>query len=548
MSQGIRSQELEHATQTSLYSRYGPTALGTNGNWYLAGHFQQSTWSFPYFIREMGPDGLILNEWFYGAPPDTSINVNDIVARPDGTLLLIGTKGVCDVWGPAGLIYTFDNGDIHSQRIYPSLGLSHSAANDSMLVIAATTGLLFTDLFGDSLNWTQFPPSELPARVCTTEEGFVGMGYFGARSVLPDGTFSDALLNVSVHDMIQLQGGSLLALTTDSLIELTSSLQRTGTGVRIIDNVGPRRVAYAGGTVRVHTMDTLYSFTPQLVQLGAIPTHNPWEPSFVWSPIAGYWPGTVEFADTIVMTAGAYISGSSAAACRSFVFDAPAPQLVTDAEMKDLTVDSLTYTLNYDPNFFSSASGWAWVTAWLHNSGDAPLTSVTLNHRLGAICGLDGYSQSYDTLALVPGDSIQLEFGPFYFYESFWQANTIDDLALCIWVARPNFRIDREPLGNEVCTSVSIDFTTGTFSSSGTTLPAIFPNPTKDQVMIRPDLPQHGSFGVTFFDLQGRAVLRRSMIYVGGSMRIEIEDLRPGVYIVEITQADHRASHRLVVD
>lgn len=536
LSNGLRSQELDHATQNSLFSSYSAVEKGANGNWYVAGYYQQSYWSFPPFLREVAPDGQIINEWTFSAGGDELKIINDIVAQPDGSLLLIGWGGVCDVWGPTGFIYSFENGVIQSQHSYPSLGLAHAVQNDSLTVIAATSGLLFTDLAGDSLRWTPFPQYELPYRVCRTDEGFVGMGGFGARNVLPDGTMTDSLMDVSMDDMIQMPGGALLALTMDSLLELTSDLQRTGNGVRIIDYFGRRRVAYAGGAVRVHTKDTLFSFTPQLVQLSAIPTGHPW--AFNGFDPLGYWAGPIEFTDEMVITAGWYVTGAYGAAFRTFPLDVPSTELETDAELKDMTIDSISSTITS-----SSASGVVTVSAWLHNSGDALLTSVTLNYIVDWICGQGGYSQSYDTLALNPGDSVQLELGPFNFYEEFWQPAPQWDL--CIWAARPNYRVDRDPVNNEAC--ALIDFTTG-MSASGSKSPLFFPNPATDHVMLRPNLPQHGSFDVTFLDLQGRIALKRSMNYTGELLRIGIEDIKPGVYIVEIAQAGHRSSHRLVVE
>lgn len=185
------------------------------------------------------------------------------------------------------------------------------------------------------------------------------------------------------------------------------------------------------------------------------------------------------------------------------------------------------------------------VHVWLVNLGSIPLTSITLNYTIQEICSVYGTSQAYDTLALAPGDSIQLGFGPFSLNEYLWQPDT---LKFCVLSARPNHRIDSDPIGNKVCAGVPFNITTSSSDRISEQSPALLPNPAMASVTLHPDLPYHGPFDVAFLDLQGRTALKRSMNYTGGSMRIGIEDLKPGVYIVEIAQAGHRSSHRLVIE
>ncbi|MBK8497548.1 MAG: T9SS type A sorting domain-containing protein [Flavobacteriales bacterium] len=539
LSQGICAQELEHATQSSLSSQYSAVALGTNGNWFLAGNHQQVTSFLPSIIREMDSAGQIVGEWSYSIPGNDVTEVNDLMARADGSMILSGyAKPSCDVGIEVGFVSSFFQGTLQWQQFY-SAPVRHIAQNDSLMALATSDRLLFTDLFGDSLYSTLFPLWDFPRRVCATDQGFVAMGNFGARGVLPDGTPSDSLLDAQVSDMIQMPGGSLLAVTVDSLIELAPDLQRTGNGVRVV-GYEPRRVAYSGGFVRVHTLDTLFTFTSNLAEISAIPTDNPWDWTLFILNGVGYLPKAAEFGNSIVMTAGASQSGAYCAACRSLPLDSSPTQLESNAELRNLTVDTLSYTIE---SWW--VSGTASARVWLHNLGDTPLTSVTLNILTQSFCGLEGHSQSYDTLALAPGDSIHLDFGPFSYHEFI---EPMDSLVLCVWAARPNYRIDREPLGNKVCTSIALDPATGSLDPTRSEFPILFPNPAIGQIVLRPNLPQHGSFDVTFLDLQGRAVLKRSMNYTGTPLRIDIAGLTAGVYIVEIAQAGHRSSHRLIVE
>lgn len=541
----LSAQVFDHTIQTTRFSTYTSTALANNGNWFFAGIHQQGTWSFPGILREVDQDGHVIGEWQVGQPLDGTVTIKDMIAQDNGSLLLIGHVSICDVWDPVGLIYSFDNGEISLMHSYPSMGFMDAARNDSLMVMAANTGILFADHSGDSLYWTSFPTSIPVNRVLPTEQGFVGFGSQGCRAVLTNGTLYGPGLDVPLRDMIVLEDGRLLALTMDSLLELTPGLIRTGNGLRIIDYDGPRRLAYAGDAVRVHTKDTLFSFTPQLEPISAYPTRHPLI-AYDWLESTGYSPIDVVFTDELVMTAGFYGAGFSATACRSFPLDALPDEIATDVELYGLSVDSIHISTSYSPTLISYVAGTAKVSAWLRNDGGIPVTSISLNHKLIATCGANGFSQSYDTLNLAPGDSIQLQFGPFGFYQPFLQASISEEFDLCIWAAQPSYRVDRNPLDNEACFPITIDFSTGQFELIRPEQILVYPNPASSFVMI--DLEAAGSVRLALTDTQGRCVHQVTTEFGGSALPIDISSLSPGTYILEVVKNDHRSTHRLVVE
>ena len=527
--------------QVSPMSSYTAVTSANNGNWFFAGMFQQSTFplafSFPVMLREAAPNGQVLGEWTFAVPGNEATRISDLMMRDDGSLILSGYVSFnCDVSSVAGYASCFLNGSFLWERTFAMGPLNDAAQNDSLLAFVTDDGVLFTDHSGDSLSATAFHPSLFMKSITTTEQGFVVSGYHGAQSIHANGALSDSLVGVHVEDVIQMPSGTFLALTTDSVLELSANLERTGIGVRAIGYY-PRGIAYAGGAVRFHTVDSLFSFTPGLLPLSAVPMGQPWEPTGLMNEIVGYWPRVLAFNDQEVMTAGAYACGIQGVASRSMLLNGTASDLAMDVALKNLTIDSVEGTYLY---------GTAWAHVWLHNEGDAVLTSVTLNHVLPiVICGWNADSQAYDTLALAPGDSIELAFGLFDLLEQFPQGDTLE---ICIWAARPNYRLDREPLDNEACISVPINITTGSFSPLRESPQALFPNPASGQVILRPDMQHHGSFDLTIYDLQGRAILQHSMSYSGAPLTIDISGLNPGSFIVEITQEDHRSQHRLIVE
>ncbi len=527
--------------QVSPMSSYTAVTQAPNGNWFFAGMYQQSTFplsfSFPVILREVASNGQVLGEWTFAVPDNEATHIGDLMVLDDGSLILSGYMSYnCDLSPVVGYARCLLDGALLWDRSFAMGPLNDAAQNDSLLAFLSDGGVLFTDHSGDSLYTTTFHPIPFTRRIVATDQGFVVSGYHGAQSLFADGALSDSLVGVHVEDIIQMPAGTFLALTTDSVLELSANLERTGIGVQV-NGYEPRGIAYEGGAVYVHTVDSLFSFTPGLVPLGHVAMDQPWEPTGLMNEIVGYWPRVVAFSDEEVMTAGSYACGVSGTASRSMLLNGTPSDLAMDVALTNLTVDSLIYSGSY---------GTAWTRAWLHNEGDAVLTSVTLNHVLPiVICGWNADSQAYDTLALAPGDSIKLAFGPFDLYEPFFQGDSLD---ICIWAARPNYRLDREPLDNEVCIGMAIDVTTGSYGPFGEGPHTLFPNPASGQVMLLPDVPQHGSFDLTFYDLQGRIILRRSMSFAGAPLAIDISGLNSGSFILEVVQADHRSQHRLVVE
>ncbi len=78
----------------------------------------------------------------------------------------------------------------------------------------------------------------------------------------------------------------------------------------------------------------------------------------------------------------------------------------------------------------------------------------------------------------------------------------------------------------------------------------IYPNPADNNLNIEFQLNKTGNIGFTVFDINGRKMLSKSQAFQKGniSTSIDIKNLAPGNYILEVSSSDFKWSKKLIID
>jgi hypothetical protein len=496
-------------------------------------------------MQEFSPTGELIQEWPVPGNGEEVVSVTELLPRSDGTCIAAGgLQPTCDVGVESGSIWCLQSGSSLWQHTYGIHRFFSAAQNDSLLVFLSSGGLLFTNHQGDSLRTTTFPAGSSNWAVISTYDGFAVCGATGIHKVLPDGQFGASVQDMNVRDVVMLDDGGFIALTNDSLIGLDEDLVRNGNALPY-SSVGPRELALSDDGVFLITMDTLYATNLNLDGLTGTSLGRPWQ-TYFFAPGYGYGftPSDAAVSGDTLMIVGDYRSEVSNAALRTYSMTQLNNMLPTDVALHNLRIDSMPYVQGS-----ISLQGELYGQVWLHNIGETPLTSVTLNYTYPfAICGTNGAFAQYDELLVAPGDSIALDFGPLNISIPSYYENTADGYEVCLWANSPNMRLDRDPSNNSSCSHVLTDPTMALIEQTSVGNDRLYPNPTSGVVHWSGTSSGQQAASISFLDIQGRRALAYASVPSARPMDLDISKLVPGTYIVTIVNGDDRSTHRLVVE
>lgn len=529
------SQGIDRSYQTGLLSQYRAVVPGYDGHWLFAANLPEDNSFFqPAALREIDGDGEIVNAWDLSVPWNELTFVEDLELLQDSSVVVAGaTSPGCDFGPFQGHVRLFAHGAELWQRTYAVGGFSSVASNDSLLALLAYDGLLLTSHTGDSILLADFG-NIYPGSVQRTDSGFVVMGYGGAAHVSPNGAIMASITGVNISDMRQLPAGGFIALVSDSLLELSSELLRTGNGLPVPSSVF-RRILVNQESYYVVTNDSLYTIGPEIGTASTIALLNP----------EGFYPQDACLRNGELNLAGYFSCGVVSAAYRTIQIAEGPPVIDADLAVTNMVIESAEYTLFTGGIGQAAISGTAMVSFWLVNRGQVILEHATLNRIVPyAICGFSGNWEARDDLSLLPGDSMQFDFGPLYLYQVIANSGPTD-VSICVWGADPNRRLDRDHSDNEACATFTV--WVGVEELSDASSFTISPNPSNDHVRITHFLT--GRLFLTIHDSQGRTVSQKAFGATQSPVDVDVSSLEPGLYILTLSnERDVLTSQRLVVN
>ncbi len=540
------AQPIERCSSSTLGSWFTTAARSASGTWLLAGGtYDEWSYQFPCFMQEFSPTGELLQEWPVPGNGEEVVSVTKLLPRADGSCIAAGgLQPICDTGGEFGSIWCLQNGVSLWQHTYGIHRFYSAAKNDSLLVFLSSGGLLFTDHQGDSLRTTTFPVGTSNNTVINIIDGFAVCGNTGIHKILPDGQIGAIVQNMNVRDLVQLDEGGFIALTSDSIIGLDGGLNRNGNALPFT-TLGPRYLRNSDDDVFIIALDTLHRTTPDLDWITGTSLGRAWQ-TYFFAPGYGYGftPSDATVSGDTLMIIGNYRSQVPNAAFRTYSTTQLDNTLPTDAALHDLRIDSIPYvqgSINLQCELYGRV--------WLLNMGTTTLTNVILNYTYPyAICGTSGEFVRYDDLLVAPGDSIALDFGPLEIYIPSYYENTADGYEMCFWANSPNNRVDRDPSNSFSCTHVLADLTLTLNETAASGDDRLYPSPTSGRIYWSGSFNAKQSISFTFMDMQGRTALEHTVAPSTGPTTLDISDLASGTYIVTIVQGDKRSTHRLVVE
>ena len=523
--------------QPSLYSIYSAVIPALDSGWYVAGNVVVDNSFYSYgLLRKLDNNGSVLMEAQVQVPGYERTGINALATTSAGTLLVAGVASAgCD-YGPfEALLSAFtDSGTPLWQHRYAVEPAQDMAVNDSLIALIGYPYLLFTDLNGDSLHQTSVDYG-YGERVRANSAGFVCLGYQGVFQVMADGTSGDPLEGVNAIDLVELSNGQQVLLTEDSILLLTSGLERTGIGASRSSPSYSGWLSIEGPGVRVTDEDSTYLFDSIL---NLIESHSLELPS-------GFNTLDVQTSDSELVSVGYFNSGAFGAAIRSQPLTGPESPLDMDIALSGLSVDSvqLTYFPISNGVYFH---GPIWLHGWVKNHGDLPVDHLTLDQVLPyGICSAAGFNYPFEGLGLTPGDSLYMAMGPFAIYDAETEnPNAPTHRNICIWAACPDNRLDRNGTDNQGCVDLLIPL--GVDELQAAARLKVYPNPAADHVIV--ELPEliSPSMAWSLTDLMGRKVSASMQVTGERSIRLDLGELVQGSYALSINNGTARWS-RLVV-
>lgn len=125
----------------------------------------------------------------------------------------------------------------------------------------------------------------------------------------------------------------------------------------------------------------------------------------------------------------------------------------TDAAAVGINKTGFSYSISSDESVPDNIAIWADVC--VKNEGDQPLESIYINHEvlLGYVCWDEVYFQKFDSLNILPGDSLWINCGLIHSRWHYLPTNPGDTirLSLCVFTSNPNGLVDLNLTNDNTC-------------------------------------------------------------------------------------------------
>jgi len=464
-------QFYDHAIQHELQSTYVDIVQLANGNFACLDirHQNGGPGRVESLLVEIDQFGNVLSEDSLTNDASEPELITRVEQLSDGSLVLFGTQAPCDVIGfvPVHLQRIMNNQVIRVDT-FSVWGFPQVVFSDSLIAVWGQDSVVTLDHNG--IFHAQLPLPNASTRPALLEGQLLWLDNVGIQVVQNSGTISDSIAIADVQGVERMPNGNLLCITSDSLLLLNDSLDRTGISQPITPGA-PYLWSGFDTLVAVSTGNTL-TLTDQHLNIlqTSVLNHAP-----------GWATRDMYLEDTTVTFAGASTTfQAKAASIRNFSVGGTSNALTHDLELGVMNVDSIEYSISYPPGSgIALVDGSYWATVNVVNTGTSTLNKLTLNDHLPfGFCEVLANTYHFENLNISPGSDTTLSAGPFFVYDTA-PASGPASVDLCIFGAAPNSRLELDLTNNESCGSASIPVNIGELAETWSGL-TLFPNPCSD--------------------------------------------------------------------
>jgi len=210
-----------------------------------------------------------------------------------------------------------------------------------------------------------------------------------------------------------------------------------------------------------------------------------------------------------------------------------------DVKLSNLNVLSTSTIANSMNNYVFSVN--AELEVMLTNLSADTLQDIKLNcYRGDGICNSSVFQKWYDSLALVPGDSVVLQLGWVGSGNRIIYIDSIQE-TICVYATSPNYKYDTTFVNSKTCATYLAGFVD--IEEQSISNVSLFPNPTSETTTLV--FEQYFSGDITISDIQGKIIARFS--FQGMNKKIDLRKYESGVYMIQLQEDNgHRDVLRLV--
>lgn len=180
------------------------------------------------------------------------------------------------------------------------------------------------------------------------------------------------------------------------------------------------------------------------------------------------------------------------------------------------------------------------------NYGSAVLERVAVSSFTGVpwvLCDIPGLHVELVGLGLAPGDTAVAWSGTHVVHQATSGSGTSE---ICVAATSPNSKADRQPVDNYTC--VTSSFTVGVAERDQALLVAA-PNPARGACLVQGADRLGTTLAYALMDRSGRTVGQGSSVRGDSdAVRIPLEGIVPGMYVLELTGSGGRARTKLMVE
>ena len=464
----------------------------------------------------------------------------DVVLLPDSGLLHVGLADNCDYYGPESRVRRYaPNGTVLWERIitplqsYPVTMAAKGTINH--VAVASQDSVYVMDMDGNSVGGFYVPTLNIQKiRWADDSTLFMVKGTNNLLRVNFSGTeLVSAIIGSLVSDM-HWDGQQLFVLTNDGVHLFNMDLTPLGQAALLGVDWNSQFVV-SDSSLYVNTASGLFQVADD--GSSALLFAGPALPNLTTT-------GCAVRNGTVLSVGNTNISGRSTGIIRTLSMTGEAVQHDQDVEVL-LQVDS-TWT-----EFLGGWYPWnkrADITGYVVNHGSDTLRSVVLSMWISVpyiLC--DHFANRIDTtgLALAPGDTVALPFGPVDVALGLQQSEAMAPGEICIVALAPDHLADREPADNLACGT--FDFTLGVMDPLRQTSLSLAPNPAVNTCVLSGLAALGAPVQLHILDLTGRMVSVRNSIGSIHNLELDVSLLAPATYLVVAEGRNSRAMATLVV-
>lgn len=503
------------------------------GRWAVTGQIQFGS----SLLSVLNGDGTLAweqtDEYFTGQ------GLGEVVMLPDSGLLHVGIYDGCDVIGPDSRVrrYAADGTVFWERTIVPTFTYPPTMAAKGTIdriAVASSDSVYIMDLDGNSTGGFDVQSPDISKISWAGDSALVMIRATNLIFVDLVGTvLASTPIGPMVADM-HWNGQELFVLANDSVRRYGSDL--------VLESIAALPDLDLSSRFTV-SENTLYVGTPQgLYQLAANG-----DPTFLfpWPALPNLSTTGYAVRDSAVLAIGhTNTSGRSTGIVRTLSMMGDAPQHDQDVEVL-VQVDS---TWTQFVGGFYPWNRYADLTGFVVNHGADTLRSIVLSMWIQVpfqFCGPPTNRIDTAEIALAPGDTLSLPFGPVSVQLGLQWAQAEGAGEVCIVALAPDLLADRAPEDNTAC--VSVDYVLGVEEPLRKVSLTLAPNPAINTCMLSGLGALEAPVRLTIMDPTGRIVAEQFNTGSSDNTQLDISGLPPATYIISAEGVRSRAVLKLVV-